>query len=368
MASFLSRIDSDIASAPNAGVRAESTARKATYLARIGEFASARSCLESLRLAYGRGTEPRVSISVMIAEGVLGFFESLTSSYRDRLMRANALSRAGGYSDLERLSAAWLAHADFSGGAYSRMEGHVRRCLLGSDCQQDEATMRAFITLADANLYVGRYSKASALYNRGRQLAVGLGDEATISAVIYNRAALKIARDRIATVLGLDDSEASQFQNLEVQSAASFHSGAGHRSLGQLIDVLKARELMSRGQFDEAAVILQTLVDQDVRTAYVNDIQVVKAELADCLLQCGKESEAKELIEDIAFGAAGSLDPDDRLILVSYELSFSKRQNANSLSHELVARRESAVRAYLEEVKELEGVLDRIASDGAFVS
>lgn len=368
MATLLSRIDADIASAPNAAIRAEHTARKAAYLARIGEFTGASSCLESIRLTYGRGTDPRVSITVMIAEGVLGFFQSLTSNYRDRLMRANALSSAGGYKDLERLSAAWLAHADFSGGAYAKMEGHIQRCFSSPDGPRDEATMRAFITLADANLYVGRYSAASALYNRGRQLAVAFGDEATISAVIYNRAALKIARDRIASALGLEDSEAAEFQTVEVASAASFHHGAGHRSLGQLIDVLKARELKSRGQFEEAALILQRLVDEDVRTSYVNDIQVVQAELADCLLHSGQMAAAIELMEGIAFDDTSSLDPDDRLILVSYQLSFAKRQSPNSPLADLVTRRESAIRDYLEEVKELESVLDRIAIDGVSVS
>ena len=113
MSKLLKSLEDRIAVESSEYVRAELRAKRAACLARIGDFDEARKEIASIRETFGDGRSGRVTVLVMIAEGLVLHFESLSGLAIDRVMRALMLAQAGRDQELIALTSAWKAYFDF---------------------------------------------------------------------------------------------------------------------------------------------------------------------------------------------------------------------------------------------------------------
>lgn len=295
-------------------LRAEYLVEQVCYMARTGGIPACLQRLHELRARYGRGDFPRVSVWLMIADGICSYFSDLSDAARDRFVRANGVSRAAHYEDLFRLSSAWLAHIDFNRSAYASMAQHLIAAKPDCVSRRDAADCRATVVLGNASICAGAYSDAIKWHEYARRAAVELGDEATIGAIMYNKATFNCLRVQVNAALGQVEESPQEFLSLQVDSNDLYHRAAGNSSLQQLSRALRARQRMAAADFAEAREIYLSLIGSELPTSHVDDVQLLRAELARCLQCLGQHADALDIARSLAQQIPSGLSADSELV------------------------------------------------------
>jgi len=308
---LLHRIDFELSSCVDVLRRAELIAERGVYSARIGDFDDAREAVRLLRERFG-SANVRVSIWIMLIEGLVLFFESLSTIAYDRIRRANLVGRASENHDLAALTAAWLAHLDFNASRFNDMEQWLGSCLHKFSEQRSDTRIRVYVVVASACLYAGYVPEGRRFCELARREAVAVGDEATLSAIMYNRAALTLTYLRVCAALGREDPEAAEFLEMEVASAHRFNSAVKHSALAHIVDLARARLEFFKCRYAAAAEILRTQLDGDRPLGIKSGRALVELEYAVCMAQLGDTSAANAL--DTEADLESELATEERLI------------------------------------------------------
>lgn len=325
MIPLLTRIDNALAQCTDPAKRAELQAEQAVYLARIGDFDRANQVLSALRQDYGNGRSARISIWIMLIEGLIAFFDDTNPAARDRILRAHMISNAAHFHDLTNLTAAWLAHIEFNRCDFESMFRFLSICHDRSPASADSSNLRVCLLLADACMHCGQIKDARIWYERSRQQAIDLGDEASLAAAIYNKAALGLSQLRLAAVAGELDSDLIHFVSMEIASAHNFHHGAGHRSLTHLVDACRARMLLLRKNYGEALGIFQILLkDGAPLLGFKSDRLLLQIEYGLCLIGVGLRDDASALFATIDPECRIEMTMDDQLIFIASYIALAK--------------------------------------------
>lgn len=362
MSSLVERLNGQIRLASDEGTRGELSAQIACYLARIGDAEGCANLLQELRTKFGRGNFPRVSVWLMIAEGISVFFGGLSENSRDRLVRACEISRVAGYSDLGRLSSAWLSHMEFNRGDYSSMARYLCSADPVSEQRRDAADCRAFVVLADSSLYCGNYDDAIKWHEIARRIAVDLGDEATIGAIIYNKAMFSCLRVQTNWALDRYEAQPAEFLGMLVDSTDYFDRAARHTSLQQLTTTLRARQRMAVGKFSEASHLYREVIDSELPTSYVDDAVLLKSEMALSMLKAGDVALALDLAKQLITGPRSELSTDASLIFWSCLDEVAKLSGNEQMMDSTGAQRKEAAERFLEETALVQTALTEVKS------
>lgn len=248
-------------SAPSPDAKAESLARLGVCLAQLGRIDEARSILLELRQKYSRGQFPRVSIRLMILEGVISYYENLIDS-TDRLRRAHALAKVGGISDLRAESSVWMAHLAFNFESYSIFGQGICDALEGFSLLDDSHRARACLLVADALQYLADRSAARDWYNLARILSRRAHDHGVLTAIEYNRLAIGLSRIRVDRALGNATPTSWHRDWLgELGSVERLHLGFDARALSDLMDLCGAYTYEICGDFVSAHALLTKIRD-----------------------------------------------------------------------------------------------------------
>lgn len=330
MIPLLTRIDNALAQCADPALRAELQAEQAVYLARIGDFNEANQILSMLRQKYGNGHNVRISIWIMLVEGLILFFDDTNPTARDRVLRAYLVSEAAHLQDLVELTAAWLAHIEFNRYEFESMVRFLRVCRNPLRGSSDSSSLRVHLLLADAHMHCGQIKDARIWYERSRHQAIELGDQASLAAIIYNKAALGLSQLRLAAVAGEIDSELVQFVSMEIDSAHNFHHGAGHRSLTRLVDACRARMLLLQKKYGAALDIFRVLLEQGQPSlGFKSDRLLLQIECGLCLVALGRRDEGLALCVTIDVDRRIEMTIDDQLIFVSSYIALTQHLHLN---------------------------------------
>ena len=259
---LLSRLDADIKVAPTAFAADCLRCERAAYLARHGDFDEATQQLEALRKHYSTRPSSAISAWLHLAEGLLCHYKDLSPHARDKLNRAHALSAAAGLKPLQALSAAWLAHLDYLRMDIDSMARRVAEALSLAVADHHAARARAELVVAQAYHEAGRFDLARPWYDSARRHATADGDDATLSAMMWNMASLRVAAWRQIeacepAAVGVDARAL-----LSAESTAHFDDMLGVKSLRALQPILRAQVCTLLGRTDEAlALYTQHLAD-----------------------------------------------------------------------------------------------------------
>ncbi len=352
------RILRSIANESDAERKAIAKTKLACYLARTGEFKRSEDLRLEVRSLFGDGRSARVSILLMLLDGLLIYYRDLGPAARDRIARANLISLATRMTDLVSITFAWLAHIDFNKGDYVAMVREIRQCLDGiQDDLDDIAITRVSLVLGDAFLHCGKIEASRVWYERARLAATKQGDQAAIGAITYNRAALHVQNLRLRAVTGqLNDSEV-RFASGELQSAVSYQRLATLRSLDHLLTAASIGIRMIEKSYAAAQDLILELKKSGEVKAHSAADYVLRSDHALCSVKTGDPDLAISIASEILEAQLEGLEADDRVIVYS-NLCAVFESEAGSARHEEATRRMlSSINEYLDKTRGLAEML-----------
>jgi len=339
MIPLLTRIEQQLAQCADPDRRAELLAERASYLARTGHFAEANEILATLRRSYGDGRNARVSVWIMFVEGLVLYFADYDPVARDRILRANLISCAVQFDEMKSLTEVWLAHIDFNKSDFESALLYLerwQRSKVGAECPSG---LRFSLLFADALMHCGEIKQSKLWYEKTRLQAVRLGDEATLAAMIYNKAAMGLGRLRIDSARGAVDPELIRFVSMEIASARNFHFGAGHKALPQIIEACVARVLLLQDRCVEALPLFSRLLeDESMRLGFVSDRTLLRTEYAQCLVRVGESRLAQELLDGLRVVEYTKMTLDDQFVFLHSYCALLKSLNLSPLVSEYEMR------------------------------
>jgi tetratricopeptide (TPR) repeat protein len=287
-------------------------AERAALLARQGEMAEARGVISSLQMQYAREPNPLVSAWLSLAEGLASYFSNLSRSARDKIQRAYALSAAARDTRLHALAAAWLAHMDYAEYDLEAMGRYVAESFRLAEPDHHSARARACLVVALAYHFGGRFESAQPWYGKARLHASAEGDEAMLSAIMYNMAGLLADQSRHAMMKGEPDAAVVRRAMISLETASNLDALIGIASLDSLVPLHRARVLALQGQWADAVRLYEAHFSDGLLQGLDRMRSSLGADLAWCRLQLGQiEQAAKEaLAAEVA--VSHDRDVDDR--------------------------------------------------------
>jgi tetratricopeptide (TPR) repeat protein len=294
--------------------RAELLARYAAHIARIGRFEEAAKTLSELRKVFADGRSGRVTVWMMLSEGLVHLFQEESKQALDRIMRAQVLGSAMKYPAIVALASAWKAHIEQSQSEFPKMASSLKTALdNASDADHDSHT-RIALVLFNSFMICGNRTQAQKWFMRAHDRAVKNGDQASIEALIYNRATLGIADLRAEVCLQDVAPDSLSIARSEMESVRNLQPMLTGTIFPHYVELWLARLLVLEGQYAKAierfnnARTLAPLSEHSVDTNFTD------LEVAFCLCSAGDPDAALLAVSKIEKNLLAQLHVDDRLV------------------------------------------------------
>jgi tetratricopeptide (TPR) repeat protein len=258
MSRLIERLDAQIAQAEEVFERECLKSRRASALARHGQFAEARFALAGLRSQSQRLRNPVLSAWVAFVDGLIEHCESLAPSARDKFRRAHDLASTAGDAELHVLCAAWLAMADFNASDVEATVAHAHEALHVAPVDSHAARARAALVVASAWRVAGNDERAIPWYKRARQHAATEGDVSLVSVLLHNMAAFQAGRISLEGAFERADLADAQRVLLEAESTGNYDAGVGNGQLLAEVPLLRAQLMTVLGQYDAAVALFDS--------------------------------------------------------------------------------------------------------------
>lgn len=292
----------------NACLRAE----RAALLARQGLLDEARAELRRIHAQFDSRPNARVSAWTSLAEGLVAFFESLTTSARDKAMRALVLGTAARDLRIRALSAAWLAHFDYLEQRFEPMLRHLSIAVVEAPNDASSVHARASLVVAEAYHWSERLDLAQPWYSRARVVATQDGDETIVSALMHNMAWLRAVHARRLDVSGEADRAEVRTALLGAESIESFDKRVGTGSLHSLVPILRAHVLALLERYAEAVALFEQHFAKALSEGLGQTQCSLHAELAWCQLMSGNREAALTSVAEALAHLLTCTQPDER--------------------------------------------------------
>jgi hypothetical protein len=252
---LLSRLEADIAAATHPIAADCLRAERASYLARQGRFDEAREELTRLHERYDKAPVIEVSIWLNLVDGLVSFFTDMGKLSVDKILRAHALSVASNDAQLNALCSAWLAHINFGLLRIDEMARNLADALRLAEPDRSSVLARASLVTAEALHYAHRYDLAAPWYALAKSHAIKLGDDATISALMHNMTAMKLANRRQVELTQPDSAWRAAYELQSANSTVNYDRQIGATSLHSLLPVIQAQVHALDGEVERALSI-----------------------------------------------------------------------------------------------------------------
>lgn len=236
--------------------------RQASHYARQGYANEAAGAIAAVRKEFGNDLDADVAAWLILAEGILHFFLDDWDQAFDRIRRAHTIATALQAATARPSCSAWLAFIEFNQCDFEGTATHLREALSTASAEDHQARARACLLAADAYHYAGSFSSARPWYEKARLHATAEGDEATLSALLFNMAATRSANVRLADAFGDRMPEEAKQASMEARSVLNYDAAIGTKSLSSLVPIVRSQLLAVDREFAAALDILQQ-VKQD---------------------------------------------------------------------------------------------------------
>lgn len=254
---LLARLDAAIAAAPDPFDADCLRVERACYLVRQGHFEPATTELDSIRGKYDARPSPSISAWLSLGDGLMSHFREVGGAARDKMRRAHALSAAGRLMPLHALSAAWLAHMDYNRHDFESMVRHLSQSLQLAATDHHAARSRANLVVAKSLHFAGRLGLAQPWYARARSHSNAEGDDATLSAIMFNMASIRAANLRQAALSLEGSATEGEHALMGADSSVNFDQMVGAVSLTPLLPLLRAQIFALQGEPAQALALYE---------------------------------------------------------------------------------------------------------------
>lgn len=314
MSQLLERLDRELRLATDEVKRVEILAKKSCYLSRVGMFAESREIVQCLRREFGDWHSGQITAWIMLAEGLLHLYEQLSPLALDRIMRSQALGLATKDRTVVALASAWKAHIEFETSNFGAMIKSLQIALANARDGDHDVNARTAMVICDSFLICGDGKTAQDWFHRSRDHALKDGDDSSIEALLYNRAAFSMARLRAANCLGIVDQEQLSLIRLGIASDKNLQVLIKVGAFTNFIHLCDARLMILEEKFEQAIEALEAIRSRGPFADYNFCQSFVDLEISFCLLRLNRVVDARERFEKIQWSSFDVLDIDERLV------------------------------------------------------
>lgn len=294
--------------------RAELEARRASYLARVGRFREAEESIASVRKVFGDGRSGRVTVLVMVAEALAMYYQRLAPGAADRVARAQLLAQAMKDRELIALTSAWRGFFEFEA---SKFESAFRSIALATEyaSEEDHSTWtRCAIVISLGFALCGQAAESNYWFLKGRDHALRDGDQASIDALQYNKAAFGVAWLGAERCKGSIDPAATRHARMELNSSRNLQGLVQVDAHSSYVDLSDARLCILEGRYESALQTLDIVAAAGPFPAgHFND-SLLALEIAYCRASLNLTERALEAFARFEPNSIAALDVDDRLL------------------------------------------------------
>ena len=301
---LLARLEAAIRTAPTTLEADCLKAECAAYLVRQGRSADVDEIVGALHRRYDPRPDVRISAWLGLVEGLQSFFRDMSPGAIDKIRRAHALSAAAGLTPMRALSAAWLAHMDSQRHDLPALAGHLGEALRLAAPDHHGARSRATLGVAQALHAATRADLAQPWYVLARQHANDDGDDATISALMFNMAVCRVLNARQTALSG--SARGGEGRIVEsAETAQRFEQLVGGRSLPHLAPLLAALSHSIEGRAQSALPIYEKELASGLKDGWAQQHAMLLADQAWVRMTLGQTDAA--LLD--ALGAQALIEP-----------------------------------------------------------
>ena len=327
------------------------------YWARVGEFDEVERLRQDLRREFGDARSARVSILIMVMEALQLYYKELSPGARDRMLRANLLSKGFREPALIARTSAWMAHMELNSARFDAMISELRTTLESMQPGDDGTECRVSLVFGDACLIAGLPLESQAWYERARRAANRLGDHAAVGAMTYNRAALRVARCRYERLMARDGSIDTSLLRLDVESAINYQSVARLRSLDHLLKTTKVGLLLIQENCLEAIPYIEDLLTSTEVAQDSAQRLLLMADYSFALASTGMINEAVNRLNTVLEKLTRSVPTDDHCLILASLRSAASLCNIEEMRIDLGHRLHEALAKHESITEELRGKL-----------
>jgi tetratricopeptide (TPR) repeat protein len=352
MSRLIDHLDAQIAQAEGVFERECLKSRRASALARHGQFAEARFALAGLRSQSQRLRNPVLSAWVALVDGLIDHCESLAPTARDKFRRAYELASKAGDAELHSLTAAWLAMSDFNASDLEATVAHTAEAIRVAPADSHAARARAALVVASAWRVAGDDARAIPWYKVARQHAAAEGDVSLVSVLLHNMAAFQAGRISLDGAFGRADLVDAQRVLLEAESTGNYDAGVGNAQLVAEVPLLRAQLMIVLGQYDAAIALFDAQLPRARAEGQVHREARFLADAVFAEVKLGRLDEANKRLRAIAAVLPLMTEHDDiaathaRLAAATRALGRNEQADAHQaqaeaalLSHQAEQRR-----------------------------
>lgn len=314
MSQLLARLDEEFKLASTNVERAEILARKGSYLARVGQFSETREIISKLREHFGDGRSGHVTAWIMLTEGLLHLFENLSPLALDRVARSQILGLAMKDASVVAIASAWKAHIEFETSDFESMIKSLETAIAHATDSDHDANARLAMVLSDSFLLCGETQSAQTWFMHSREHALKDGDQASIEALLYNRAAFSLARLRAERCYTEVDKKRLSLLRMEVASAKNLQNLTRIAALTNFVHLCEARLLILEEKYSLAIDALANIRNARPFADYNFNQSFVDLEMSFCLQRLGRHTEAKSIFSSVDWASFDRLDIDEQLV------------------------------------------------------
>jgi hypothetical protein len=289
-------------------------AERAALQARLGRFDEAGVAIAQLRAAHEPSHSAALAVRLCLAEGLVEHYRNQSPLARDRIRRAYALAVGARLRPMIALSAAWFAHMDWVHDDLPALARHVAEAL--QEAAPDHHAVRACASLVAAQLYHwgGRLDLAQPWYQRTHEHATAEGDEATLGALLKNRAWIAGTAVRLVSILAPAEADPAELRHAQLgaESSAHFYAHLGEGSLCSFGPLMHAQLLVVQGCHAEALTLLAAQVPKLPLDGSDYLLPAVHADIAWCHVQLGHAEQALASAQLAENSVVDGCDAQDR--------------------------------------------------------
>jgi hypothetical protein len=314
MSQLLQRLERELRNEQHGATRrAELSAQRAGYLARVGCFEEARQAVAELRKIYGDGHSGPITVWIMLAETMILFYENLHPGALDRVKRAQFLSELMQNKALLGLTSAWKAGIEFEVSRFDDMFSSLSVAKANALTTDHATGARFSMVLFNLFMHCGEFEQAQVWFMRCREHALAEGDQASIEALLYNRAALRMGWLRVQSCFKQPDDTALAHTRSEIASSRNYHDMTQVRGLSDVLALCEARMLVLAAKFDQAIPALQAIRVSKQLAPYNFSTKLIDLEIAYCQLSLNQPAAALQTFVSVVDLDLRTLDEDERL-------------------------------------------------------
>lgn len=314
---LLATLNAQASSTRDPVVWARAVCRAASHFARHGQTKEALISIGVVRAQFGTELHHEVASWLMLAEGVLHFFQVQTRESYDRIRRAYGLAVALKTVSALPSCAAWMAHFEFNECMYDKMALHLEEALTLATADDHQAWARASLVMADAYHLAGEYALARPWYEKVRLRAAAEGDDATLSAMLYNVAAFRASNVRIADAFGMEMAKEAHRAGMETSSSYIYDHVIGATGLDFLTKMLRGLIFTIDKKYNEGLSMFETI---DLKRGQKRMLSTTYVDMGWCNANIGKPDAAWALAM-LAADEMSNLTEADDIAYVSCRIS-----------------------------------------------